>query len=198
MGEQKIKKNENTYIKLNKEQSELLTLLKKKSGYENRNNNDIFLEAVNQILEQKVDLNFEASKDDKKKRHQIKASINLSEVELKNLEKLKEAHGFSTLNKELRFLLMPSLNGKDYYNNEDMKVFREVNVSLNVIANNINQIAKVLNSNKGNIATISQGNLVKSFEYLEKNLPILHKYIKATQELIRKSISNYNDEILKS
>ena len=56
----------------------------------------------------------------------------------------------------------------------------------------------MLNSNKGNIATISQGNLVKSFEYLEKNLPILHEYIKATQELIRKSISNYNDEILKS
>ena len=63
MGEQKIKKNENTYIKLNKEQSELLTLLKKKSGYENRNNNDIFLEAINQILEQPVDLDFSSSKD---------------------------------------------------------------------------------------------------------------------------------------
>jgi len=195
MGEQKIKKNENTYIKLNKKQSELLALLKKKSGYENRNNNDIFLEAINQILEQPVDLDFSSSKDDNKKNQAI---FYLSERELKNLEKLKETHGFSTINKELRFLLMPSLNGKDYYNNEDMKVFREVNVSLNVIANNINQIAKVLNSNKGNIATISQGNLVKSFEYLEKNLPILHEYIKATQELIRKSISNYNDEILKS
>ena len=198
MGEQKIKKNENTYIKLNKKQSELLALLKKKSGYENRNNNDIFLEAINQILEQPVDLDFSSSKDDNKKNHQVKAIFYLSDRELKNLEKLKETHGFSTINKELRFLLMPSLNGKDYYNNEDMKVFREVNVSLNVIANNINQIAKVLNSNKGNIATISQGNLVKSFEYLEKNLPILHEYIKATQELIRQSISNYNDEILKS
>lgn len=197
--EENIQKNEEsktTFMRLKTKPTKMLYAIKKKPGYANKNYTDIVTEALNLLLGQPNSIELDPKADYSNKTKQVKVTLNLSDPEHELLQKLKELHGFSTLNKEIRFLLLPILNGKEYYSNKDMETFREVNVNLNIIANNINQIARVLNSNKENIMNAGINNITKSFGYLEKTLPLIEGYIKGTQELIRKANAEYKTEIL--
>lgn len=126
--------------------------------------------------------NFENLNDNISNKNEKDLHIYISKKEYEYLKELSKKHGFNSVSKEAKFLLLNLLNSNSpMFNNIEMSELRNACYELNMVGRNINQILKVLYEQDFNNFKLNYENLITAInvanEKISKVVEPIEKYI---------------------